>query len=87
MSEKNPVVLSDVLQKLTEEIQKDPSLLNRLSEDPVKTVEALTGLDLPDEQVNKLLEMLKKEAANIDLTKVDFEKVGNTLDFLKKFIK
>ena len=59
------------VEELVEKIQKNPKLLKEFQENPVKVVETLIGIDLPDDQINKLVELVK--------AKIDLDKVGNLL--------
>ena len=59
------------VEELVEKIQKNPKLLKEFKEDPVKVVEELTGLDLPDDDIKKLAELVK--------AKIDLDKVGDLL--------
>ena len=49
------------VEELVEKIQKNPKLLKEFQEEPVKVIEELTGLDLPDAEIKKLAEELKKQ--------------------------
>lgn len=57
--------------ELVEKIQKNPKLLNEFKENPVKVVEELIGLDLPDDQIKQLAELIK--------AKIDLDKAGDLL--------
>lgn len=57
--------------ELVEKIKDDPSLLKEFRENPVKVVEAIIGMDLPDDQINQLAELIK--------AKIDLDKVGSLL--------
>lgn len=57
--------------ELVEKIQKDPALLKDFRENPVKVVESILGMDLPDDQILQLAELIK--------AKIDLDKVGNLL--------
>jgi hypothetical protein len=57
--------------ELVEKIKKDPMLLAQFKEEPIKTVETLLGVDLPDDQIKQLAELVK--------AKIDLEKAGNLL--------
>ena len=57
--------------ELVEKIQKDPSLLKNFRENPVKVVESIIGMDLPDDQILQLAELIK--------AKIDLDKVGSLL--------
>lgn len=67
------------VEELVEKIQKDPKLVNEFKENPVKVVEELTGLDLPDDDIKKLAELVK--------AKIDLEKVGDLLGGLGGLFK
>ena len=55
------------IEELAAKLQKDPALLQRFQSDPVKTLEQLTGVDLPDEQLQPLVTGLKAKLAASDL--------------------
>ena len=57
--------------ELVEKIKEDPSLLKEFRENPVKVVEAIIGMDLPDDQILQLAELIK--------AKIDLDKVGSLL--------
>lgn len=62
--------------ELVKKLQKDPELLKRFQADPVKAVEELTGIDLPDEQLKPVVAGIKAKLTAADL--------GDKLDGLKK---
>ena len=62
--------------ELVKKLQKDPEMLKSFQADPVKTVEKLTGIDLPDEQLKPVVAGIKAKLAAADL--------GDKLDGLKK---
>ena len=64
------------IEELAAKLQKDPALLQRFQADPVKTLEQLTGVDLPDEQLQPLVTGIKARLAASDL--------GDKLGGLKK---
>lgn len=49
--------------ELAAKLQKDPALLKSFQDDPVKTLEKLTGVDLPDEQLQPLVAGVKAKLA------------------------
>ncbi len=57
--------------ELIDKIKEDPALLNQFRENPVKVVESIIGMDLPDDQIKQLAELIK--------AKIDLDKVGNLL--------
>lgn len=64
------------IDELVGRLQKDPALLKSFQDDPIKTVEKLTGIDLPDDQLKPLVAGIKTKLAASDL--------GGKLDGLKK---
>ena len=72
----------DVKAKIDElmgKLQKDPAQLKSFQNDPIKTVEKLVGIDLPDEQIKPLVAGIKAKLAASDL--------GGQLDGLKNLLK
>ena len=63
------------VEELVGKLQKDPATLKSFQDDPIKTVEKLTGVDLPDEQLQPLVAGIKAKLAAAD--------VGGKLDGLK----
>lgn len=47
------------IDEIVEKLKKDPDLLNKFQHDPVKTLEGLTGIDLPDEQIKPVIAGIK----------------------------
>ena len=64
------------IDELVGKLQKDPALLKSFQSDPIKTVEKLTGVDLPDDQLKPLVAGIKAKLSIGDL--------GSKLDGLKK---
>ena len=63
-------------EELVKKIQNDPALLKKFKENPVKVVEGLIGIDLPDDQIKQVAELVK--------AKIDLDKVGDFLGGLFK---
>ena len=57
--------------ELVEKIKQNPALLERFRKEPVKVIEELVGMDLPDDQISQEADMVK--------AKIDLDKVGNML--------
>ncbi|MEY8402604.1 hypothetical protein AALA54_04595 [Oscillospiraceae bacterium 44-34] len=68
--------LKEKVEELAVKLQKDPDLLKSFQTDPVKTLERLTGIDLPDDQLKPLVAGIKTKLAATD--------IGGALDGLKK---
>lgn len=64
------------IEELTAKLQKDPVRLQDFQKDPVKTLKTLTGVDLPDDQLQPLVAGVKAKLAASGL--------GGRLDGLKK---
>lgn len=56
---------------LVDRIQDNPALLKEFRENPVKVVEDLIGIDLPDDQIHQLAQLIK--------AKIDLDKAGDLL--------
>ena len=62
------------IEELVEKIQKNPALLKKFNSEPVKVVEELVGIDLPDEMIEKVVDGIK--------AKITMDKVGDALGAL-----
>ena len=63
--------IKKMAEELVEKIQKNPKLLSQFRTEPVKVIEELTGIDLPDAEIEKLAELIKAE--------IDLDKAGDLL--------
>lgn len=68
--------VKEKVEELTAKLQKDPALLKSFRAEPIKTLEKLTGVDLPDDQLKPVVAGIKARLAASD--------VGGALDGLKK---
>jgi hypothetical protein len=68
--------IKEKVEELAAKLQKDPALLENFQDSPVKTLEGLLGIDLPDDQLKPLVAGIKAKLAASDL--------GGKLDGLKK---
>ena len=59
------------IEELTKKITSDKSIMENFKKDPIKTVEGLIGIDLPDDQVSKIVEGVK--------AKISLDKLGGAL--------
>ena len=64
------------IDELVGKLQKDPAMLKSFQNDPIKTVEKLAGIDLPDDQLKPLVAGIK--------TKLAASNLGGKLEGLKK---
>ena len=63
--------IKEILEKVVDKIKDDPQLLAKFKKDPVSVVEKLVGIDLPNDQVEKLAELA--------MAKINVNKVGDML--------
>ena len=64
------------INELVEKIKNDPKMLAEFKTEPVKVVEKLLGVDLPDDVVEKVIDGVK--------AKITLDKAGDMLGNLKK---
>lgn len=57
--------------ELVEKIKENPKMLSEFRKNPVPVIEAIVGMDLPDDQVMQLAELVK--------AKIDLDKAGDLL--------
>ena len=69
-------IISDVVAKLT----GNPDLIKSFLADPVKLLEKTFGIDLPDDQINQVIEGVK---GKIDLSNIDVKQATGLLGKLK----
>ena len=72
----------DVKKKIDEIVKKikaDPKLMKEFADDPVKTVEKLSGVDIPDDIEGKIVSGVKAAMAS--------GKLGDVLETVKKLAK
>lgn len=64
------------VEEIVAKVQKDPNFMNQFQSDPVKAVEGIVGVDLPDDVINQVVAGVKAKIAG--------DKVGGAVDALKK---
>ena len=64
------------INKIVDRIKNDDELLEKFKKDPVKAVESLLGVDLPDDIIEKVVDGVK--------AKITLDKAGDILGGLKK---
>ncbi|MDD4543810.1 MAG: hypothetical protein PHY13_08585 [Clostridia bacterium] len=60
--------LKKKIDEVVKKIKADDEFAKKFKNDPVKAVESVLGVDLPDDQVNKLIDGVK---AKLNLDKAD----------------
>ena len=66
--------IKEKIEELVEKIKKNPAMLKKFNTEPVKVVEELVGIDLPDDLVEKIVDGVK--------AKITLDKVGDALGAL-----
>lgn len=59
------------IEDLVNKIKKDDKLMDKFKKDPIKTVEDLIGIDLPNDQIEKVVDGIK--------AKISFDSIGDKL--------
>lgn len=67
--------LKEKAEEIIEKIKNDKSIASKFQKDPVGTVESLLGIDLPNDQIEALVDFIK--------AKIDMDKIGDALGGLK----
>jgi hypothetical protein len=69
-------LIKDKVDDIVDKIKSDKTLMTRFTKEPVKVVEELIGMDLPDDQIEKVVELVK--------AKIDMDKLSGALGGLGK---
>lgn len=64
------------VEQIVKKIQSDPKVMEKFSKDPVSVVEELAGIDLPNDQIDKVVDLVK--------AKLNLDKAGSVLGGLGK---
>ncbi len=64
------------VEEIVEKIKEDPALLAEFQKEPIKAIEKVLGIDLPDEKLQPLVAGVKAKLASGE--------IGDVLDGLKK---
>ena len=60
--------LKEKIETMVEKVKNDPNFAKKFEDDPVSAAEEVLGMDLPNDEINKILETVK--------AKVNFDKGG-----------
>lgn len=66
--------IKEKIEELVKKLTSDKKLLEKFEKNPVKVVEELIGVDLPDDMINKIIDGVK--------AKISLDKVGDALGAL-----
>ena len=72
--------IKEKIEELVNKIKNDKDFGDDFRKDPVKAVESVIGIDLPDEQIEKVIDGVK---AKISLDDIG-DKIGDLFDKFKK---
>ena len=70
------VDIKETITKAVESITKDEKKMAEFKKNPVKTIESVVGIDLPDDVMNKVVEGVK--------AKVSVDKAADVIGSIKK---
>jgi len=63
--------IKKTVEDIIEKIKDNPDMLKKFKSQPVKVVEELIGVDLPDDMIEKVVDMVK--------AKLDMDKIGDII--------
>lgn len=67
--------IKEKIEELVEKIKSNDDLMAKFKADPVKVIEELVGVDLPDEKIEALVNGIK--------AKISLDQIGGALNGLK----
>lgn len=68
--------IKEIIDKTTKKIKDDPKILDKFKKNPEKTVEGISGVNIPDGMLDKVVAGVK--------AKISADKAGDVLDKIKK---
>lgn len=71
--------IMEKIDKAVDELKSNKNLLDQFDKEPVKVIEKLVGMDLPDEQVEKVIDAIK--------AKLKVDDLGDVLGLVGKLFK
>ena len=63
--------LKDKIDEIVEKVKSDKNVSDKFQKDPISTVESLIGIDLPNDQIENVVEAVK--------AKINVDKLGGML--------
>jgi len=69
-------IIKAKIDEIVEKIKQDDKIAQKFAKDPIGTVEGLIGIDLPNDQIEAIVDGVK---AKIKLDKLDLDKIGSAL--------
>jgi len=71
--------IKEKIEEVAKKLLKDKKLMEKFEKNPVKVIEELVGIDLPDDLINQLIDGIK--------AKIKLDQVGDVLQGLGKLFK
>ena len=62
--------LKEKMEAIIEEIKKNPNMKEEFEKEPVKVIEKLIGVDLPDDMVEKIIDGVKAKMTVDNVSKI-----------------
>lgn len=78
--------IKEIVEDIVEKLKADPDLLKSFKSEPVKTLEKLLNIDLPDDQIESVINGVKAKLEINDL-KDDISGITDTLKGLGNLFK
>lgn len=63
--------MKEKIDEIVKKIQSDPKILEKFQKNPVNAVEGIIGVDLPDDQINSIVDAVK--------AKININDLGNSI--------
>lgn len=68
------------IEEIVEKVKADPDFAAKFKAEPIKAVEGVLGVDLPDDMIEKVIDGVKSKISLDDIG----DKVGGILNMFKK---
>ena len=68
--------IKEQITKIVDKVKKEPEIAELFAKEPIKAVEKILGVDLPDDVIEKIIEGVK--------AKINLDKASDALGKLKK---
>ena len=68
--------IKEKIEEIVSKVQNNEGFADDFKKNPVKAIESILGINLPDDQINAIVDGVK--------AKVSLDKAGDVLDSLKK---
>ncbi len=63
--------MKEKIDEIVKKVQSDPKMLENFQKNPVKAVEDIVGVDLPEDQINNIVDGVK--------AKINLDSIGNSI--------